>query len=88
MHAQLLAYAATWGPATALGGMHRVLGKRPPDATGASAWTPEDIEQARAALPKHRQAMLDKPSPHVLAATALGISRKTLYRKIREYHIM
>jgi hypothetical protein len=69
LHAQLLAYAATWGPATALGGMHRVLGKRPPHASGASAWTPEDFEQARAALPKHRRAMLDKPSPHVLAAT-------------------
>lgn len=69
VHAQLLAYAGVWGPATALQGMRRLTDNAAADHVGASAWTPDDFEAARAALPAHLAALLDPPSPHVLAAT-------------------
>lgn len=68
-HAQLLAYAGVWGPATALQGMRRLTEDAAPDHVGASAWTPEDLDAARNSLPAHLAALLDPPSPHVLAAT-------------------
>lgn len=68
MHAALLAYAATWGPTTALAGAERLAIGRPPNATGASAWTPDDFAEARTRLPAARAALLDPPSPHALTA--------------------
>lgn len=68
-HAQLLAYAAVWGASTALVGMQRAAQGAAPNHAGASAWTPDDFEGARMVLPARLAALLDPPSPHVLAAT-------------------
>jgi hypothetical protein len=84
MHAALLAYAATWGPTTALAGAERVALGRPPNAVGASAWTPEHFAEARARLPASRAGLLDPASPHALTANVpLGEGRQPARVEIR-----
>lgn len=68
-HAQLLAYAGVWGASTALVGMQRLARGAAPNHVGASAWTPDDFDAARGILPGRLAALLDPPSPHVLAAS-------------------
>jgi hypothetical protein len=84
VHALMLAYAAIWGPTTALAGAERMAIGRPPNATGASAWTPDDFSEARARLPPARAALLDPPSPHALTANVpLGGARQPARVEIR-----
>jgi hypothetical protein len=84
VHALMLAYAAIWGPTTALAGAERSATGRPPNASGASAWTPDDFAEARARLPPARAALLDAPTPHALTATVpLGAGRQSARVEIR-----
>ena len=84
MHAALIAYAATWGPTTALAGAERLALRRPPNAAGASAWTPDDFAEARARLPAARAALLDPPSPHALTADVpIGEGRQPARVEVR-----
>jgi hypothetical protein len=84
VHALLLAYAAVWGPTTALAGAERASTGRPPNAGGASGWTPDDFAAARARLPAAREALLDPPTPHALTANVpLGGARQPARVEIR-----
>lgn len=84
LHRTLLAYAAVWGATTALAGAERLATGRPPNATGASAWTAEDLAEARAALPAHLATMLDPPSPHAITANVpLGQHRPPARLEVR-----
>lgn len=83
-HALLLAYAAAWGPTTALGGAERAAIGRPPNVSGASAWTAEQFAEARASLPAARAALLDPPTPHALTANVpLGERRQPARVELR-----
>lgn len=84
LHARLLAYAAVWGPTTALAGAQRLARQRPPNDTGASAWTGDDLAQARAVLPKHLVAILDPPSADAITANVpLGADRPPARLEVR-----
>jgi hypothetical protein len=72
IHRTLLAYAAVWGAATAVGAAERQARGQKPVGEGTSAWTPEEFQQARAELPLHLAATLDPATPHaVTGAIAL-----------------
>lgn len=84
LHAGLLAYAVVWGATTALAGAERMASGRPPNGSGASAFTPDDLAAARAVLPAHLVALLDPPSPHAITANVpLGENRPPARLEVR-----
>jgi hypothetical protein len=66
IHRTLLAYAAVWGAATAVGAAERQARGQAPVGEGTSAWTPDEFQQARGALPPHLAATLDPATPHAI----------------------